>query len=61
MFFQIVSNNLEQKHRVPDTDYINNDYVNVIKFMKITSSSTRTGRKRIKNPEEKKLVFQKNR
>ena len=31
LFLQIVSNKWEQKYRVPDTYYINNDYRNVIK------------------------------
>ena len=41
----IVSNKSEQKHRVPETDYINNDYTNVIKFMKIKSNSTQNWQK----------------
>ena len=33
-------NNLEQKHRVPDTYYINDHPANVVKFVKFTSNST---------------------
>ena len=28
-------NQREQKHRVSDTDHINNDHANVIRFMKV--------------------------
>ena len=48
-----------QKHRLPDT-YINKDYANVIKFMKITSNSTQNRQKTQKAQNDKKLVFQKN-
>ena len=37
----------EQKHRVPDTYYINNDHASVIKFMKVTSNSTQRKKRRI--------------
>ena len=37
MFLQIASNEWEQKHRVSDTYYANNDYTN---FIKITWNST---------------------
>ena len=44
-----------------NTEYLNNDYANVIKFMKITSNSTHSMQKTQKIAErQKKLVFQKN-
>ena len=45
---------------LPDT-YVNKDYANVIKFMKITSNSTQKRQKTQKAQNNKKLVFQKNR
>ena len=43
-----------------NTEYLNNDYANVIKFMKITSNSTNSMQKTKKSRKTKKLVFQKN-
>ena len=42
---------MRSKHKIPYTYYINNDFANVIKFMKITSNLTRTGRKQKKTPK----------
>ena len=42
---QMVSDSWQQKHRVPDTYYINSNYANVIKFMKISSNSTQNRQK----------------
>ena len=42
-----------------NTEYLNNDYANVIKFMKITSNSTNSIQKTKKSRKTKKLVFQK--
>ena len=61
LFLQIVSNKSEQKYRVPDTYCKNNNYANVIKFMKITSNSTQHRQKTKKVQKDKKIVFQKNR
>ena len=60
MTSQTVSHKRGQKHRLLDT-YINKDYANVIKFMKITSNSTQNREKTQKAQNDKKLVFQKNR
>ena len=45
LFLQIVSDKWEPKYRVPDHYYVNNDYANVIKFMKITSNLTQNRQK----------------
>ena len=50
----------EQKHRAPDTYYINNNYGNVVRSMKIKFNLTRAGRKHKKHRKAKKLVFLKN-
>ena len=59
---EVVKKDIVKKDRgceeVPDTYYVNNDFANVIKFMKITSHSTRTS---IKQKKRTKIVFQKNR
>ena len=57
---QTVFHKRGQKHRLPDT-FINNDYANVIKFMKITLNSTQNRQKTKKAQKDKKLVFQNNR
>ena len=35
---------MRSKHKIPDTHYLTNDFANVIKFMKVTSNLTGTGR-----------------
>ena len=50
---QIFSDKWEQKHIVPDTYNINNDYANVITFMNMTSNETRTDRKQKKHKRQK--------
>ena len=52
-------NQCEQKYRVLHTYYTNNDYTNVIKFMRITFD--REQAENAKSAERKKLVFQNNR
>ena len=52
-------NKCEQKYRVLHTYYTNNDYINVIKFMRITFD--REQAENAKSAERKKLVFQNNR
>ena len=44
----------ERKHRVPDTYYTDNDYANVIKFIKITVNSTQNRQKSQKKQKYKK-------
>ena len=39
-------NKWEQKHRVPDTYYVNKDCEDVIKFMKVTSNLTQCKKRR---------------
>ena len=55
---QIVSHKRGQKHRLTDT-YMNKDYANVIKFIKITSNSTQNRKKAQKVQNNKIIVFQK--
>ena len=43
----------EQKHRAPDTYYINNNYGNVVRSMKIKFNLTRAGRKHKKHRKAK--------
>ena len=45
-----------QKHRLSDT-YINKDYANVIKFIKITSNSTQNKQKIQKAQKDKNTNF----
>ena len=47
----------KQKHRVPDTYYVNNDY----KSLRRLAGKFRTGKKHKKRRKTKKTVFQKNR
>ena len=61
LFLQILSNKWEQNHRKPDTHYINIDYANVLKFMKIISNSTQIRQKTQNALKNKTLFFQKNR
>ena len=61
LFLQILSNKWEQNHRKPDTYYINIDYANVLKFMKIISNSTQNRQKTQNALKNKTLFFQKNR
>ena len=53
LFLQIVSNNREQKQRVPDTYYINNNYTDVIEIMKITSNWKQSRQKKQSTERQK--------
>ena len=48
----LVRNKREQKHRVPDIYYINNDHANAIKFMKAISNLTQCKNRRKSFPKE---------
>ena len=48
-----------KKHGLSET-YINKDYANIVKFMKITSNSTQNRQKTQNWQNDKKLVFEKN-
>ena len=45
-----------QKHGLPET-YINKDYANVIKFMKITPNSTQNKRQKTQKAQKDKKLY----
>ena len=59
--FTNCSYEVRAKTKTPDTYHINIDYVNVIRFGKITSNSTQNRQKTHQAQKGKKLIFQKNR
>ena len=60
LFYQIISNKWEQKHREPKT-YIINDYVMLKRFKSLYRILHRTSKKNTKSLErQKKLVFREN-